>query len=99
MHITGEWDLNPQEISDLYRAKGWEWHLDGQLRTPSPEDIEAMLGRMATEIINDPDVIATQSGRLMIWKDEQSPHSFGLFLNIGFIWDDAALHNDTGGLL
>ncbi|MEU4726485.1 hypothetical protein AB0G06_43395 [Nonomuraea dietziae] len=91
MKLSGEWELGPEEIAALFRAKGWTYHSDYGLTVPTEDVIEAMLSRLIKEALTNTDAVAVQGGRFMVWKDPELPHSYDLFLNLGFIWDEDAL--------
>jgi hypothetical protein len=103
VNVEGEWELNPEEIAAIFRTKGWCYHFtDGgpKLREPNPAEVEAMLSRLVKEALSkDEDVLGVQGGRFMVWRDPELPGSVGLYLGIGFVWDDEAIGRDDAELV
>jgi hypothetical protein len=94
MKINGEWEFAPDELESLFAAKGWVYHTDKGLVTPTKDDLESILVLLVKEVLEDPEAHAVQGGRFMVWKDPEMPNSYDLFLNLGFIWDEEALGED-----
>lgn len=94
MIISGEWELNPEEVAAIFRTKDWCWHTDRGLTPPTPEEIDALLVRLVKEALEDDMTAAIQAGRFMVWKDPETPNSWDIYLNLGFVWDDEALGDE-----
>ncbi|WP_431911616.1 hypothetical protein [Nonomuraea jabiensis] len=99
MKIEGEWELNPRDLAALFASKGWCYHTDKGLSVPTEADIEAIIGRLVKEVLEDPEAIGIQGGRLMVWKDHELRNSYDIFVQVGFIWDEEALGDDAEELV
>ncbi|WP_371784649.1 hypothetical protein [Streptosporangium subroseum] len=98
MQLSGDWELDPAELSGLFQAKGWCYHTDEGLILPSAKTIEAMLSQLIGEALST-GRDEVQGGRFMVFKDAELPNSYDLWLNVGFIWDDAKLSDEERELL
>lgn len=77
MKLSGEWELDPRELSGLFQAKGWCYHTEDGLIIPSAKAIETVLVHLVEEALagrND----EVQGGRFMIWKDPELHNSYDL---------------------
>lgn len=98
MRLSGEWELTPEEISTLFKVKGWCYHTTEGLTIPNTATIEGMLARLIRECLaTGQDKI--QGARFMVWKDPELANSYDLWLNIGFIWDEDALTDEEREIL
>ncbi|GAA3536788.1 hypothetical protein GCM10022419_015750 [Nonomuraea rosea] len=98
MKISGEWELAPEELAALFKAKGWCYHVDEGLIIPNAATIEGMLAKLVQEALTQrKDEV--QGARFLIWKDPELPGSWDLYLNIGYIWDDDALSDEERSML
>ncbi|SFI79713.1 hypothetical protein SAMN05216275_10513 [Streptosporangium canum] len=98
MRISGEWELDPTELSGLFQAKGWCYHTEDGLIIPSAKTIDTVLAHLVEEAL-DARKDEVQGGRFMIWKDPELPNSYDLWLNVGFIWDEDALSGEEKSIL
>lgn len=81
-----ELDMTLDEISTLFKHKGWIWDIDGDARSPEPPDIADLLGMLTTMLENDESDTAWASlGRFNVFKDPEFPGSYGVCLDIGYI--------------
>lgn len=90
MPFSGEWELDPNEIAAIFRAKGWKYHTNQGLMAPDADVIEAQITGLVTEILKK-DVVGVQGGRFMVWKDPELPNSYDIYLNLGYVWDEDEL--------
>ncbi|MEO3862644.1 hypothetical protein [Acrocarpospora sp. B8E8] len=98
MKLTGEWELDPEELAGLFAAKGWVYLTQDGLIIPNANYIENMLAGLVNEALNTKrDEV--QGSRFMIFKDPELPNSYDLWLNVGFIWDDDKLTEDEKAIL
>ncbi|GII83350.1 hypothetical protein Ssi03_13400 [Sphaerisporangium siamense] len=93
MKLDGEWELDPQELAALFKAKGWCYSTSEGLIIPNARGVENQLATLIKEAL-DRRCDEVQGGRFLVWKDPDLPHAYDLFLNIGFIWDENALDED-----
>ncbi|MGS2646045.1 hypothetical protein [Streptosporangium sp. G12] len=98
MNLSGEWELDPTELSGLFQAKGWCYHTDEGLILPSAKTIEGMLARLIGEALSTGHD-EVQGGRFMVFKDPELPNSYDLWLNVGFIWDEDKLTEEEREIL
>lgn len=88
--IAGEWELDPNEVAAIFRAKGWKYFTDKGLRAPDADEIEAHIAGLVVESMKA-DIIGVQGGRFMVWQDPDTPNSYDIYLNLGFVWDEDGL--------
>ncbi|GAA4187115.1 hypothetical protein GCM10022252_20120 [Streptosporangium oxazolinicum] len=98
MNLTGEWEVDPEELAGLFEAKGWCYHVEEGLIIPSAETIKAMLARLIRQCLTTGRDQA-QGARFLVWKDPELPNSYDLWLHLGYVWDDDALTDEEREIL
>lgn len=93
MRLTGEWELNPRELAEIFQHKGWAYHTPQGLTVPSARSLEMRIAKLIQEAI-ETGKTQIQSGRLMVWKDPELPGSYDVWLNLGYVWDEEVMGGD-----
>jgi hypothetical protein len=54
-----------EEIHEIFTRHGYQWKIDGELRSPTVEDIKDTLDRMADVLYDEEDGAQLEVGRLI----------------------------------
>lgn len=90
--LQGEWELEPEAIASVFKHKGWGHdNGKGKIVVPQAAEIEDVVGTLVKELMETDDNIGKmrQRGRLMVYRDPEAKGSYDVFLNLGFVWDEA----------
>ncbi|MFC4114127.1 hypothetical protein [Nonomuraea zeae] len=91
--LNGEWSITPEELAAIFRAKGWTFASERLgYGVPDAATIWVLLHAMAATCAQDTDEgTYTSFGRFLVMKPADFPHSYDVFLHVGFMWDDKSL--------
>lgn len=65
LQVYGENMTVADEIHEIFKAKGYRWKIDGELRNPTLQDVKDTLDRMAEVLYDEEDGTQLEVGRLI----------------------------------
>ena len=84
---TYDWHLTPAELSGLFISKGWVY---GMTPLPAPADIESIVSTLVSHHrkARGSKFKYNELGRFVVFKDQEFPNSYEIFLRVGFVQDE-----------
>lgn len=81
--LVTEWHLSPAVIAAIFLANEWVWDCSGDLRSPSPSEVEQHIATLIETLETLDNGMYLTSGRFKVYKDPEFMESYEVYLQVG----------------